>query len=145
MIRQKVKTKKTLTFHFFILLIIFLMMTVFIQNCSLPYVSDRQPALRPTQLPPDSQHDSPNAPAYASLKIKTWPPGCHVYLDDRMVGWSPLKLEYLSPETYTIRLTKTGYKDSERLVDLHRSKEKTIDVVMEAVDDLKMETSPDSK
>ncbi len=146
MIRQKVKTKKTLTFHSFILFIIFLMMTVFIQNCSLPFVSDRKPAWHPgQQTPPDTQPASQKTGAYASLNIKTEPPGCHVYLDDRMVGLSPLKLEHLEPKRFTVRLILTGYKDRERSVVLYRGKEKSIDVLMEVVEDTKMETSPDSE
>ena len=50
LIQQEVKTKKTLTFHFSILLIIFLMMTAFIQNCRLPFVSVRKPALPHPQI-----------------------------------------------------------------------------------------------
>ncbi len=136
MIRQKVKTKKTLTFHFFILLIIFLMMTVFIQNCSLPFVSDRKPGWQPSQQPPTgSQPVAQYASNYASLSIKTEPPGCHVYLDGRMVGLSPLSLENLEPKRYTVQLILTGYKTHERSFALYRGKTKSIDVLMEVVDD----------
>jgi len=146
MIRQKVKTKKTLTFHFFILLIIFLMMTVFIQNCSLPLISDRKPDWQASGQPPTiNQPASPNASAYASLNIKTEPPGCHVYLDGQMVGLSPLRLENLEPKLYTVQLILTGYKTGERSVALYRGKTKSIDVLMEVVDDQKMKTSPDSE
>jgi len=140
MIQQEVKTKKTLTFHFSILLIIFLMMTAFIQNCRLPFVSVRKPALHPgQQTPPNTQPASQKTDAtYASLNIKTEPPGCHVYLDGRMVGLSPLKLEHLEPKRFTVRLILTGYKDRERSVVLYRGKEKSIDVLMEVVEDKKM-------
>ena len=73
------------------------------------------------------------------------PPGCHVYLDGRMVGLSPLSLENLEPKRYTVQLILTGYKTRERSVALYRGKTKSIDVLMEVVDDQKMKTSPDSE
>lgn len=143
MIRQKVKTKKTLTFHFSILFIIFLMMTAFIQNCSLPLISNRKPGWQPPQQPPTGSQP-PGAQytsAYAFLNINTEPPGCHVYLDGEMVGLSPLRLENLEPKGYTVQLILTGYKTRKRLVALYRGKTKTIDVLMEVVEDQKMRTS----
>lgn len=143
MIRQKVKTKKTLTFHFFILFIIFLMMTAFIQNCSLPLISNRKPGWQPPQQPPTGSQP-PGAQytsTYAFLNINTEPPGCHVYLDGEMVGLSPLRLENLEPKGYTVQLILTGYKTRKRLVALYRGKTKTIDVLMEVVEYQKMRTS----
>ncbi len=147
MIRQKVKTKKVSTFHFFVLLIIFLMMTVFIQNCSLPLISNRKPGLQPPQQPPTGSQPTgaQYTSTYAFLTIKTDPPGCHVYLDGQMVGLSPLSLENLEPKRYTVQLILTGYKTRERSVALYRGKTKSIDVLMEVVDDQKMKTSPDSE
>ncbi|MCH8873365.1 PEGA domain-containing protein [candidate division KSB1 bacterium] len=147
MIRQEVKTKKVSTFHFFILLIIFLMMTLFIQNCSLPLISNRKPGWQPPQQPPTGSQP-PGAQytsTYAFLNINTEPPGCQVYLDGEMVGLSPLSLENLEPKQYTVELILRGYKTRERLVALYRGKTKSIDVLMEVVDDQKMKTSPDSE
>ena len=138
MIGQIVKTKKVAPFHFSILLIIFLMMTVFIQNCSLPLISGRKPDWQPSGRPPTvNPPASPNASAYAALNIKTEPPGCHVYLDGQMVGLSPLRLENLEPKLYTIQLILTGYKTRDRSVALYRGKTKSIDVLMDVVDDQK--------
>ena len=147
MIRQEVKTKKTSTFHFFILFIIFLMMTVFIQNCSLPLISDRKPGWQPPQQPPTGNQlpGAKYATTYAFLNINTEPPGCHIYLDGEMVGLSPLRLENLKPQQYTVEMILTGYKTRKKLVALYGGKTKTIDVIMEVDDDLKMKTSPDSE
>ena len=139
MIGQIVKTKKVAPFQFSILLIIFLMMTVFIQNCSLPLISNRKPGWQPPQQPPTGSQP-PGAQytsTYAFLNIKTEPPGCHVYLDGQMVGLSPLRLENLEPQLYTIQLILTGYKTRDRSVALYRGKTKSIDVLMDAVDDQK--------
>ena len=147
MIGQKVKTKKVSTFHFFVLLIIFLMMTVFIQNCSLPFVSNRKPGLQPPQQSPTGSQPTgaQYTSTYAFLTIKTEPPGCQVYLDGQMVGLSPLSLENLEPKQYTVELILRGYKTRKRSVALYRGKTKSIDVLIEVVDDLKMKTSPDSE
>jgi len=51
------------------------------------------------------------------LKVKSEPSGAEVYLNDKYVGNTPLSI-ILDPGTYTVKVSKKGYKPFERKVQI---------------------------
>jgi hypothetical protein len=57
-------------------------------------------------------------PLPAVLAILSTPPGARVYLDDKLAGQTPLRLEAILPGTYSVRVESPGFEAESRTIEL---------------------------
>lgn len=98
----------------------------------------KQSQAQPIQQQPDSQyHNIPFPQSYpvfkqdhAAIQVTSSPAGAYVYLDGSYKGITPtsgyLEISDLSPGSYTIHLTLTGYSDYTTEISLSRNEVSTI-------------------
>lgn len=74
----------------------------------------------------------PPAPTLVALSIRTAPDGADVFVNGHAVGKTPSKFEG-KPGSYTIRITKEGFQDVVRKVDLKEGAPVDLELTLEAV------------
>lgn len=57
-------------------------------------------------------------PLPAALSILSTPAGARVFVDDKLTGQTPLRLEALVPGTYSVRVESPGYEAESRTIEL---------------------------
>lgn len=68
-----------------------------------------------------------------TITITSTPSGAAIYLDGVSKGMTPAKLSGISPNTYTLRLTKSGYKDFSGTVAVAAGKTTTVTATLNAI------------
>ncbi len=68
-------------------------------------------------------------PAQGSLTVASTPPSAHIYIDGHYHGWTPRTI-HLSPGTYHIRITKTGYYDWMQHVSVRAQHTRIVNVTL---------------
>ncbi|MCH7690339.1 MAG: PEGA domain-containing protein [candidate division Zixibacteria bacterium] len=63
-------------------------------------------------------HMATLSPKFGGLEIKSQPRGASVYVDDSLVGKTPLRLDSLLAKPSNIRLTSKGYNDYDQVIDI---------------------------
>jgi hypothetical protein len=58
------------------------------------------------------------APLPASLSVISTPPGAKVFIDDKLVGQSPVTQDTMAPGAYSIRAELAGFESQQRSVEL---------------------------
>jgi tetratricopeptide (TPR) repeat protein len=61
-----------------------------------------------------------------TLDIRSTPEGADVYLDNELRGKTPLRLEYLEPRAYTVRLLKQNFIDWQQTVAVRANETTTV-------------------
>lgn len=73
-------------------------------------------------------------PAWADISINSMPGDAEIYIDDELVGTTPMILEVIEGER-TLKLRKTGYKVFESLLEVIAQKHQELDrVILEKAD-----------
>ena len=75
---------------------------------------------------------APPAPKLVALKIRTTPAEAAVFVNDHAVGRTPAAFEG-KPGGYTLRITKDGYQDIIRKVELEEGKPLELDLELEPI------------
>ena len=72
-------------------------------------------------------------PADGKLLIKTSPPGARVMIGKRYIGQSPLEVALAPATAHVIHLSKSGYVDIHRTIQLETSEKETLAVSLQAM------------
>lgn len=75
------------------------------------------------------------AASAAGLRIKSDVAGAAVFLDDASVGQTPLRLDSVTPGQHTLRLTRPGFQEASKSVEVSESGITRVFVPMTAVED----------
>jgi hypothetical protein len=67
------------------------------------------------------------------LTVTSDPSGADIYVDDTYVGVTPLYRYELSPGTYTVRVSKSGYEDYTTTVTITAGQETTVSATLEPI------------
>lgn len=84
--------------------------------------------------PGDTTEFTYRFPGFAALDIQTTTSGSDIYLNGKLAGESPLKIEGLAPGTYTITVKKIGYATTERTVTLAKGEIEDILITIRRLD-----------
>lgn len=89
--------------------------------------------LDPLYYPPDFVNllEEVKKGILAQLKVETDPPIAQVFLDEELVGVTPLELTEVAAGEHKLRVVKQGYKTSEERLSLNVGEEKTVYITLE--------------
>ena len=79
---------------------------------------------------------------YGRLEVKTDPKKAEVYLDDNLIGPSPLKMEKLSVGSHTIQVKYKGFDQEERTVVIKENADTKLDIKLKEIFQLMVESEP---
>ena len=82
---------------------------------------------------PQEFSDIPLQPADGQLLIKTSPPGARVMIGKRYIGQSPLEVALAPATSHIIHLSKSGYVDIRRTIQLETNQKETLAVSLQAM------------
>lgn len=68
---------------------------------------------------------------FGNIVVTSVPDGAGVFLNGENKGTAPLTISALPVGTYTVKVTKTGYKDKESSVSVAKDQTTTVDVTLE--------------
>jgi len=89
--------------------------------------------LDPLYYPPDFVNllEEAKKAIIAQLKVETDPPIAQVFLDEELVGVTPLELTEVAAGEHKLKVIKQGYKTAEESLSLKVGEEKTVSITLE--------------
>ena len=81
------------------------------EKVSLPVVEEAPPAKGTDSKVTSSPVQEQNKPATSSLYVSSVPSGASVYIDGKMIGFTPIENKKVSLGTHRVKLSKEGYED----------------------------------
>lgn len=86
-----------------------------------------------TDATTDSQNDSSAKPNKISVQVTSEPSGAEIYVDGIFVGSSPSKIS-LTTGDHIIKITRTGFKDWERKINIDPDSSLSFNAMLEAIE-----------
>ncbi len=78
--------------------------------------------------PKESKTEIKAAPVFASVSVRSTPPGANVYLNGRLKGKTPLQLKKLKTGQYRLNIRKQGFAEYSKKLVLSKTKSNSIKV-----------------
>ena len=79
---------------------------------------------------------------FGSIEIKTKPKKANVYLDNKLIGPSPIKLNEIAVGTHTIQVKAKGYDPAEKNVAIKEQEKSKVEIKLKKLYSLSVQSDP---